>query len=301
MNGDNEKKSLENRAKTVRLMYTIVNLYVLVMLFCVISGSSSWIALGGTIIFIIPVFTIILWFLNKPCRNVHSIAQRWYLRMSRVILVLGWIPVFVVVLCLGYGVVHYYSNTKKTTAVTQLDGGHELITETAMSQGLIEPTLKTRQIVRWASGHTEKLPHHIPGITNVLEVGGYVFLGAEGGFHYRPGTIASVEGEWRYWSPSQLYKFLRQYVNPNDLDTSAVNLGVSIPHRIESIDPVTLQIVMTSESPIPSMPKHLVFSMARVREHVESPNIIYPSYITWGFDEEATRELLMKEQGESSK
>ncbi|MCL2104867.1 MAG: hypothetical protein FWH21_07440, partial [Kiritimatiellaeota bacterium] len=93
-----------------------------------------------------------------------------------------------------------------------------------------------------------------------------------------------------------VYAFLRQYAKEHD-DTGvtienedtiryapkhyffseSMYAGYHLPHRIESIDPETLQIHMVSSESITSMPKLLIFSMTN------GPPV------TWLFDEAATR------------
>ena len=92
---DNERKSLESRASTVRMIYTVISLYVLTTIFFMRPATPS-LAIGLTMLFsmcfIAPASTVVLWFLNRPCRKVHSVPQRWYLAGARIILFLGWMP-----------------------------------------------------------------------------------------------------------------------------------------------------------------------------------------------------------------
>ena|GEM_PF-6593634 len=92
---DNEKIALAKRARNVRLIYTVVNLYVLIpaLILCfdfyplvVEIGKLMIVGMG----FIIPISTVVLWHLNKPCRTIHTKHQHIYLFASRGILVFGW-------------------------------------------------------------------------------------------------------------------------------------------------------------------------------------------------------------------
>ena len=95
MNGDNEKKSLESRASTVRMIYTVISLYVLTTIFFMLPATPN-VVIGLTMLvsmcFIAPVSTVVLWFLNRPCRKIHTVPQRCYLAGARIILFLGWMP-----------------------------------------------------------------------------------------------------------------------------------------------------------------------------------------------------------------
>ena len=287
---DSERKSLERRARIVRVMYAVINLYALALVLAICLHSSCHTEelrllvcrmFIGAMIFI-PVSPVVLWFLNKPCRAIHTKPQRIYLIVSRVMLTLAWIlacvPIAVIV---GLGIDQELS-TKRTTNVIPIKGGHELIVKTTTTPGFLQgPNIKKRQSIRWASGRKEELaaPYFNDdiAISNVLEARGYVFLEAGQTLFYRQGTIASVQGNWQRW---KLWDSdgLSQYDAKSHHEHYYVKQGrVYLPHRIESIDPTTLQIVMVSDEVVPAMPKYLVFSATG-----ETP-------VTWVFDEEATR------------
>ena len=69
------------------------------------------------------------------------------------------------------------------------------------------------------------------------------------------------------------------YESGNFFSSAAGLRGLYMPHLIESIDPVTLKLIMKSDEAIASMPTHLVFSAIR------TPTL------TWEFDETETRKL----------
>ena len=316
---DKEKTALEKRAQAVRVIYTIINLSVLlaVLVFCFDARGQYKILMGGVAFLIIPLSPVFLWFLNKPCRRIHTNNQRRYLIVSRIILALAWVSMCTIVVnILTYilsDMISYQRSIKKYETTIPLVGGHEIFAEKTKSPGFLQgpATVKIHeQRIRWASGHTENFPITLrwweeKSLSSALEVNDYVFLLAGQTLFYRSGTIASVQGEWKSWhlrmTPS-LYAFLRQYAREHDdgkitfseteegefvrynigYYSFATNGRFTLPHRTESIDSTTLQVIMTSKEPIVPMPKHLVFSVTNVPPHG----------IQWVFDEEATRNLL---------
>ena len=102
---DNERKSLESRARAVRMLYTFANLYVLTTIFIslpVVSHDTSMVqALISNHFSILLIFTVTLWVHNRPCRKIHSVSQQRYLFVSRVILAVGWGLVLVRGLIIG--------------------------------------------------------------------------------------------------------------------------------------------------------------------------------------------------------
>ena len=328
---------MKNRVHIVRLIYTIVNLYVLTMIAFTVLQTTRFCStsLGHVALFmilgtsaIVPLSAAILWILNRPCRADHTKLQRRYLIASRIVLALAWILSCVLTAYLGTAAVSQIRGTKKSMSTTPMTGGHEFIVNQTMTPGFLDPSIKRMLSVRWASGGTEGLPTTFNGVehhaTNVLEAGGYVLIPAGRSLFYRPGTVASVQGPWRIWeitpTPS-LHAYLRQYAKEHGdagvtitshiddlhieqgpaviiVDSSVIvtnediryntgryfssairNRGFYTPHLIESVDPVTLKIVMKSNEAITSMPKHLLFSATNAYG------------LTWGFSESDTKEL----------
>jgi len=181
---------------------------------------------------------------------------------------------------------HANFSTKRTVNSYRVewDDWNTVLTDrTTKSYGVHGWTTKEEMNIRWASGREEKLPAvNFRKVDDVLEVGGYVFLLSESGLFFRPGTIASSLGEWdtSAWSSPQLYAFFRQYAKEHVVEEKD---DEKRSFRVESIDPVTFQIIMTFRGYRASTPKHVVFSAVGIPPRA------------WEFDEEATRELLMKE------
>ena len=314
---DNENKVLRVRAWWVRAIYTAASLYILITLF-LFTGSKYFhpeieffaqltrFMFGGSFV-IFPVCAIVLWFLNRPCRTLHTTFQKKYLIASRIIFSVGCIPALIFASFISILAIDQCRNTKRSTTTTPLTGGHKLIVKQTISPGLTDANIKRTVVIRWASGRIEALPFKFDGIaqhtSNVLEAGGHVLLPAGRFLLYRPGTIASEQGTWRIWNPPSqpLYAFLRQYAQEHgDVGITITSdqephgepityirydgMGyfasaerVYMPHLIKSIDPTTLQIVMSLNKPIAPMPEHLVFSA------------IHTPSLTWEFDEPATK------------
>ena len=234
-------------------------------------------------------------------------TRAWWVIASRIIFSVACIPALIFASFISILAIDQCRNTKRSTTMTPLMGGHKVIVKQTISPGFLDANVKRTVAIRWASGCTEALPFKFDGIaqhmSNVLETGGHVLLPAGRFLLYRPGTIASEQGTWRIWNPpsQSLYAFLRQYAQEHG------DVGITItsdqephgepityirydgmgyfasaeraymPHLIKAVDPTTLQIVMALNNPIASMPEYLVFSATRT-----------PS-LTWEFNESATR------------
>jgi len=196
----------------------------------------------------------------------------------------------------------------KTTTKIPLLGGHELIVKKTETPAFIkgQPIVTERLTIRWASGRVEKLPFFLhKEISSVVEADGYVFLLAGKTLVYRSGTIASVRDRWVRFDISNVINesfrsYFEEYAKEHgDAETrwhlghetlyysTRAGLGLTsghfhIPHRIDSIDPITFQIRMSREIPgskaFVAVPRHLIFSV--------TPS----SNLSWTFDAAASKD-----------
>lgn len=256
---------MKNRAQLVRVIYTAINLYIATTVLLAILQATRFRAtlMGQAALFmvlsvsvIMPLMTMVLWFLNRRCRSDHTRAQRRYLIASRIIFVLAWLVSCVLTAFLGAATISQIRNTKRSTTISQMSGGHQFIVNQAMIPGFLDPTIKRSLSIRWTSGRTEDLPTTFNDAEryakNVVEAGGYVLIPAGRSLFHRPGTISSARGSWRLWeisSSQSLHAFLRKYAKAN------ADAGVTITPYIEerriehgpSIIVVDSSIMVTNE------------------------------------------------------
>jgi hypothetical protein len=251
---------------------------------------------------LIPAGAVVIWRLNRSSRENHTRFQRLYLTASRIVLALAWLASSLPAVILGGAALVQMSGTKTSTSTAALIGGHKFIVKQTMTPGFLDPSIKRKLRIRWASGHSEKLPTTFNDVEHyakhVLMAEGYVLIPAGRNLFYRAGTVSSADGPWRMWeiTPSQsLHDFLREYakergdagvtitnetIRYNTMlyrSSATRNPGFYTPHLIESVDLATLKIVMKSNESISSMPIFLVFSSTN------APNL------TWVFNESETK------------
>lgn len=242
---EQEENVMKHLVQRVRHVYTTLNLYVLItIVFAVLQTTrfrSTFLAhvallmlLGAFVL--IPAGAVFIWRLNKYSRENHTRLQRLYLTTSRLVLALAWLVSSVPIVVLGGAAILQICATKTSTSTTPLVGGHKFIVKQTMTPGFLDPSIKRKLSIRWASGRTEKLPTTFNDAeryaTNVLVAGGYVLIPAGRSLFYRPGTISSADGPWRMWkisSSQSLHAFLRQYAKENG------DVGVTITSQADDL------------------------------------------------------------------